>query len=410
MSKRALIIAPFMNRSQHVGVLRVRRFIRWLCQTGYEVVLVSAGSRSREQQHPWGREFVICDPLGLHREQDGQLSSWQRKEYSPAIEVASRILFNPDPAIAWGRMVLRSPEVLSAAQQADLILSSSPPESSHVTAMKIARNTQTKFVVDMRDGWLDEPLKPILTWSSFQRRREARLEEQVLAAAHQIFVTSHVWRELLLERKPELGAKVKVLTNCYPLDFRETAPNHVGDKELILMYMGQFRGSKYNNEPGMLLKPLLAAAQTQRVRLKILLYGKFMRRDLDDIRVAKEVLRAVGSKLELHPPLGYDTMLNSLRQAHGLLLLSATVASLPAKLFEYIPSSRPILAVTPRHSAVWQLAGRVPQMYALPLEDGLQDLSTVEEFLAVCRSGRVLAEVPEEFTENTCLRKFQHCL
>ncbi|MBW2689221.1 MAG: hypothetical protein JRC99_04750, partial [Deltaproteobacteria bacterium] len=145
-------------------------------------------------------------------------------------------------------------------------------------------------------------------------------------------------------------------------------------------------------------------------RLQIILHGKFTRQDLTDIDLVKQSLNKYNSKLETRSPLEYDAMLRALPQAHGLLLLSATMASLPAKLFEYLPSQRPILAVTPKNSAIWKLADRIPQLYVLPLEQETPDLDSINKFFDACRKNDNIATVPEEFSENYGLHKFLNCL
>jgi len=409
LSKTALIISPFMNRRHHVGVLRVRRFIRWLKTGGYNIVLVRAGECDSEQVHSWGREICVSDPLGLHPDEETPHQTKQRKEYSPVVEFASRTLFNPDPGIVWGRKAIKSQVVRAAAQKADLIISSSPPESCHVVAMRLARSSQAKLCIDMRDGWLDEPLKVSLGKSALQQRKEGRLEAQILAEAHHIFVTSEIWKEMMLARMPGLESKLTVLTNCYPPGFCTPGPQQLSD-EIVLLYTGQFRGSKYNNRPELILNPVLEMVKAHRLRLQIILHGKFTRQDLTDIDLVKQSLNKYNSKLETRSPLEYDAMLRALPQAHGLLLLSATMASLPAKLFEYLPSQRPILAVTPQNSAIWKLADRIPQLYVLPLEQETPDLDSINKFFDACRKNDNIATVPEEFSENYGLHKFLNCL
>lgn len=398
-----------MNRHHHVGVLRVRRFIRWLKTGGYNVVLVRAGEHDCEQMYSWGREICVRDPLGLHPDEAAPQQTIQRKEYSSVVEFASRTLFNPDPGIVWGRKVLKSQTVCAAVQKADLIISSSPPESCHVIAMRLARNSQAKLCIDMRDGWLDEPLKASLDKPGLQRWKEGRLETQVLTEAHHIFVTSEVWKEMMLARMPKLKAKLTVLTNCYPPGSGEQAPRPLKD-EFVLLHTGQFRGSKYNNRPGLILNPVLEMVKAHHLRLKVILYGKFTRQDLTDIELIKQSFNKLGSKLGTHSPLKHDAMLQALPQAHGLLLLSATMASLPAKLFEYLPSRRPILAVAPRNSVVWKLADRIPQLHVLSLRQETQEFAPVKKFLDACQKDDNISAVPEEFSENYGLHKFLSCL
>lgn len=395
-----------MNRNHHVGVLRIRRFIRWLTGYGYDVTVISAGARDVQHDRPWGREIVVRDPLGLHGDNQGNKPTLYRKEYSALTEYASRLVFSPDPGIAWSRRVGHAAPAIAAARKADLILSSSPPESCHLAAVTLAQGGKARLIIDMRDGWLDESLKPGLNSSSWQKWREGRLERKVLGAADQILVTSEVWRNMLLDRYPDMTEKTAVLTNCYPLEAgpeERTAPN-ITD-EIVLMYTGQFRGSKFNNQPSLLLAPLAEATKLQARPTRVVFFGQLTLQDRLDIEGLGQLLHEAGVTLDLRAPVRPEELSRELSVAHGLLLISATMASLPAKLFNYIPTRKPILAVTPQGSAVEGLKPRLPQLHTVPVL-GHDPCRGIEHFLESCRFVPAKGVVPEEFSEAFCAQRF----
>src|SRR5690606_12470965 len=88
-------------------------------------------------------------------------------------------------------------------------------------------------IMDMRDGWLDEPMKPLLRNNSFQKYREGRLEKRFVERATYITLTSENWKELLTKRYPEIKSKVIVLPNTYP-EFAGEAPVSTNDGELLI--------------------------------------------------------------------------------------------------------------------------------------------------------------------------------
>ena len=160
---------------------------------------------------------VVRDPLGLHGDPPEDAKNRQTpREYNALVRLAALLAFNPDPAILWSRAMARHPEVLKYGAGARFVLSSSPPESAHVGTALLARRLRAELVVDMRDGWLDEPLKEVLERSALQRWREGRLEKRVLERADRIFVTSETWKTMLAARLPFTRHKTTVLTNCYP--------------------------------------------------------------------------------------------------------------------------------------------------------------------------------------------------
>jgi len=400
--KSALLLAPFWSRPQHVGRQRVERFLRWLQNAGWSIVLVRAGDRDVVESAPWGLEISIRDPLGLHREvSQGGTPSCLKKEYPVWIRYAAYLIFNPDPGIVWARRVIGNPHIQEAARQAEWILASSPPESAHVAARFLAEQSGARLLVDMRDGWLDEPLKDSLNRSSVRRWREGRLERRVLESADRITVTSSLWRELLSERYPRWAEKVSVLPNCYPPEGQKSAEGFPASGRIVLLHAGQFTGSKFNNRPELLLAPIIESAGSELgAKLSVNLRGRFTRKDLKEIKFWQKRYRQWGADLAIYPPVSPQELAPLLRKASGLLLLSATRASIVAKLFDYLPSRRPILAVTPEGSSIWKIAASVPQMFSVNPDQPEAMQKKVREFLDACQSKEIDSAVPEEFTEQ----------
>lgn len=102
--------------------------------------------------------------------------------------------------------------------------------------------------------------------------------------------------------------------------------------------------------------------------------------------------------IKLEESVPRDEMTEKMRACHGLLLLSAPLARIPCKLFEYIAVRKPILVVTTRNSAVWRLAEGVPQMFCVDHEVG-GDTAEINRFLEACASGIYDTAIPEEYAE-----------
>ena len=198
--KKVVIVAPFWRQSNHIGNLRVDRFRRWFREAGYDVVIVRAGSTECLKKEAWGTELTIRDPLGYYRDPSPDGAPPPPRRPSRLRQFLVPRLFNPDPGIVWAWFACRHPKVLEYAADADCIISSSPPESAHVAASRLARKLKVPHVVDLRDGWLDEPLKLLLRTSMIRRWLEGRYETSVLKHAAAVFVSSDVWKELLCER------------------------------------------------------------------------------------------------------------------------------------------------------------------------------------------------------------------
>lgn len=384
-----------------MGNLRVDRFLRWLVVDGYHVVMIRAGSADQVREEPWGTEITVRDPIGLYR--DASLTGVQPAARKPnkLRRALSYWMFNPDPGVIWAHIAACHPSVLGAATGADFIISSSPPESVHVGAWKLSRSLCLPHIVDMRDGWLDEPLKPQLRTSAFRRWQEGRLEERILREASAIQVTSEVWKELLSKRLPGLAAKVNVLTNGYPVSGTQVtrAVSEQKTSGLVLVHAGRFMGSMLTRSPDLLLQPLLEAINQMAIHGTVKLIGPLSAEELEIIERFNAPFAERGWLIECPGSLPRLELLQLLPQADGLLLLSETFAAIPCKLFEYIPTGRPILVVTDRNSATWRVCEKLPQ--ATLLETRAQpDNLTVQTYLRAVSNADIEAACPDEFSEN----------
>lgn len=397
--KKAAIFAPFWRQAGHVGNLRVDRFARWLAEDGFHVVMIRAGSVDGRREESWGTEITVRDPMGLYRDASRTGVHPLARKPNKLRRNLSYWLFNPDPGVVWASKAARHPSVLEAAAGADFILSSSPPESAHVGAWKLSRRLGLPHIVDMRDGWMDEPLKPLLRTSAFRRWQEGRLEARILHDAGAIQVTSDVWQELLCKRMPELASKAIVLTNGYPPTIPELVRTERArhDSGLVLVHAGKFFGSMLTRSPDLLLAPLLQVISQSQQQGTVRLIGSLSDDDHTIIARFEAPFLEHGWRIECTGNIPRDELFRLLPQADGLLLLAEKFAAIPCKLFEYIPTGRPILVVTNRNSATWRICEKLPQAVLVDC-DAPQKIAEVE-FLKILTNCDLSSVVPEEFCE-----------
>lgn len=399
--KKAVLFVPFWRMAGHVGNNRVDRFRRWLTGAGYEIVMICAGSRESMQPTGWGREITIVDRLGLHPETAaGQHCAVARKpnKYRRAL---AYWLFNPDPAVIWAKTAARHPGVIEAATGAEFILSSSPPDSAHVGAWMLSQRTGVPHIMDMRDGWLDEPLKPVLLTSAVRRWQEGRLESRVARDAHAIQVTSEVWKELFDARYPDLSNRVHVLTNGYPPSQGAVLQKRkkTGVDEKVLVHAGRFTGSRLSQKPELLMEPLLRNLRINSTGGVIRFYGDLAADEVARIREFQQDLSDIGWRIEFLGMVPRGQVLDVMRQADGLLLLSASHAALPSKLFEYLSTGLPIGYVADSNSAAAGLLKDVPQAVDLRFSKiGLMDMGLRREKLIPTQYGQ--SHLAAQFMKN----------
>ena len=406
-AQTALIVAPFWGISGHVGNYRVDRFVRWLGESGVRVVIVRAGGSDRERERPWGVEVTVRDPIGLYRDPaHGSKSTPTPRKPSSFRRSVANFIFNPDPTIVWASRAAKNPLVMKHADGARWVISSGPPESGHVCAARLAKRIGASLVVDMRDGWLDEPLKPLLERSRIRRWREGRLESAILRQAERIFVTSDVWKELLEKRLPFTSEKTVVLFNGFPnLELPPAQAPKPLNERITLLHAGRFMHSSLKRNPRYLLEPLLKGLGRVERKGEVVLLGQLSRDDMTEVRSWRDKYAECGWNIDVEEPVPREAMMRKLMEADGLLLLSTSNAAVPSKLFEYLVTGKPVLAFTPRGSAVWRIGESIQHVSVVDYRD--DDAGTAQKaFLDSCIEGVISASPPGQFRESTLSELF----
>jgi hypothetical protein len=361
--KSILVLAPWWLDDGHVGNRRMKRHLNWLSESGWTSIVVCAGPEFQLKETAVGLEITIPDPLRIH----GPLTPGAvpvRKPH-PLRRWAAYAAFNPDPSIVWTRAATKHPIVRHHCRMADLITASSPPEAPFLGAMALAKRYDIPFWMDMRDGWLDEPLKPLLRRHSWQRWREARHESACLIAADRVTVTSETWKEMLTKRYPVIGSKVSVVTNAVVAHAMSASGRPAG-----FAYAGRFHSSR----PERSIRTLAPFFS------ELTVIGDLTADERDEIRELGWSLR---------PPVPVADLPKSLAAYGGLVLLSESMGSIPAKFFDYLAAGRPILAVCPMRSAMWDACESVAHVFRL--DPSFPDAAVVASFR---EAGQVVASYP----------------
>lgn len=407
---KVMIIAPFWRQPQHVGVYRIDRFVRWLSSNGVELVLVRAGSKDNIREESWGIEITVKDPIGLYHDPDeGNESQTLARRPNRLRRWLAYWLFNPDPGVVWARRAARHASVLEYGQGVSWVLSSSPPESTHVASFLLAKRLQAKLVIDMRDGWLDEPLKPLLKTSVFRQWQEGRWETRILRQSQKIFVTSGPWKTLLERRLPFTRQKTIVLTNGYPHDYKQLnvcRRNQVEPNWITLLHAGRFSGSSKDRNIKYLLDTLLNAFQTVKIKGEVLLLGQLEPDEMNEVARKRLQFETLGWSLVFTKHVPREKMLEQLLLSDGLLLLSTSVSAIPSKIFEYLPSGKPILCLTQENSAAWKLVEDLPQVFSIDYYRPFNAVRIVKEFTNACLIRQHPYIIPSDFSEDILCEKF----
>ena len=254
------------------------------------------------------------------------------------IQCARGVVAFPDEHKGWIHFARKALLDLSVKEKPDIILSTSPPASSHLIAARARQLFKRPWVADFRDLWTEGLWGALRLLQPLHRR----LERKTLRMADAIVTVSSPWARSLEKKYPT--TPVYTITNGFdPDDF------HLESVNLTNFFSVTHTGYLYEGkrDPTLLFKvlhDLIAEGALQKHDVRVRFYGppESWLPPLVDRYGLNEIVQLSGVV-----PREEALM----RQAESQLLLllgwsdPRETGQHTGKLFEYFGSARPILAV-----------------------------------------------------------------
>jgi glycosyltransferase involved in cell wall biosynthesis len=234
---------------------------------------------------------------------------------------------------------------LLAHRAYDCVITSSPPESSHLIGLLLGRE-RPAWVADFRDGWTFEAYRPRFP-TGVQRRLDRYLERRVVRSAEAaVGVTQPIADDL----SRRFGAFAVHVSNGWDPDsvgHPAQAAVRSGDGTVRLVYTGTLSGG-WGRDPAAFLHALRAvSAETKEPQLRLIHAGR--------LRTEEKALIDRAGVAGLVEHLGILDRAGALalqRSADALMLLTSRNSSeATGKVFEYLFSGRPIVALAENSEA-----------------------------------------------------------
>ncbi len=261
----------------------------------------------------------------------------------------------PDKYIGWLPHALIEGKRIIDAEKIDIIMATAPPHSVFIIAMILKKLTQRKLVLDFRDPWA------ISRWDSGNPLRywmERSFERLCIRSADLIFfVTQKMRDEYVALYKNENSDKFKLFFNGYdPEDFPEQIPQPPRPENAPMRFV--HLGTLYKRRnPEPLLKAIKALRDEGKLepsQAQFLFIGSVVTELKFIYGKVKEL--DVGDFVQFLPPVSFEESIRTMFEADVLLLIQPdTDLQIPAKLFEYIYTRKPILAIAEPESATHQV-------------------------------------------------------
>jgi len=253
--------------------------------------------------------------------------------------------FIPDARVGWVKPSVAYLEKYISENNIDTIITTGPPHSLHLIGMQLKEKMDVKWLADFRDPWTTIHYHKSLRLSESSKNKHKALESEVLKTADTIVVTSlNTKKEFAkITQKP-----IEVITNGFEV-LEKITPNL--DSDFTLVHIGSLLS---NRNPEVLWKVLSEIVETNndfKTDLQIKLVGIVGKEIIDSIQKF-----GLADNCEVVGYVSHQEAIQLQHNAQVLLLVemdtSETKSIIPGKLFEYMASKRPIVALGPQGSDV----------------------------------------------------------
>jgi len=360
---KVLVITYYWPPSGGGGVQRWLKFVKYLPEFGWEPIVYTpvnqnapATDESLSTDISTDLKIIqqpIWEPYNLYRfisgreKEDNLGASFATGKNSNRIieNLANWIrsnLFIPDARKFWIRPSVTFLKKYIQEENIQIVVTTGPPHSMHLIGLKLKKRTGIKWLADFRDPWTDIDYYDQLRLTKWADKRHHQLEKQVLGNADLVTCVSESNKEKLGKK---ISADIRVITNGYDED-DILSVSAIPDKKFTLVHIGTFMA---NRNPD-LLWDIIAEAVHENEDFKndfeLHLVGK------TDKQIVYELeKRNLIPHVKIKEPVSHKEAIQLQKNAQVLLLTVNKTGDpkgmVTGKVFEYLVSDRPILAIGP---------------------------------------------------------------
>ncbi|MGV0832269.1 glycosyltransferase [Empedobacter brevis] len=363
--KKILIITYYWPPAGGPGVQRWLKFTKYLPEFGYETYVYIPENPSypilddtlAKDVNPKVKliKNKIWEPYQLAEKLNPKNKAYkgghfEKKENQSLLSKLSVFVrgnfFIPDARKFWVNPSAEYLKDFLQKENIDTIVTSGPPHSLHLIGLKLKKQLPNiKWLADFRDPWTQISYHKELKLTSWAAKKHENLEREVIQKADVILATSYADGENF----KKIGAKcVEVITNGFEEVKQQTEKDQ---KYFHLTYSG---GLEILRNPASLWKALseiIAENQSFKEDFKLDFYGSLA----DDVKQTI-IDQGLENNLIVHGYVSHQESLNAINAANILLLTNfdnqASKGIIPGKLFEYMATGNPILAIGPTDADV----------------------------------------------------------
>ncbi|WP_299312066.1 glycosyltransferase family 4 protein [uncultured Aquimarina sp.] len=313
--------------------------------------------------------------------------------------------FIPDARKFWVKPSAKFLQKYISEANIDAIITTGPPHSVHLIGKELKKNIDLYWIADFRDPWTTigyhDKLK--LTKGSIEKHKE--LEKEVLTSVDHLTVTSYTTKEefLKITNKP-----ISVITNGYDT---EKISEVKLDSEFTISHIGSLLSGRNPEKLWQILFDLTQENDEFAKTFRLQLVGA----------VSEDVLLSINEAglsdfLDNNGYVSHKKAIEIQRSSQVLLLVEIdtpeTKCIIPGKLFEYMVSKRPILAIGPKDADISRLIKETNSGYFFEYSEGSEMKNVILSYFGEFLEGKLKAKTEgiEKYSRRELTRKMVEVL
>ncbi len=421
--KKVLIISYYLPPDPEIGGLRIHGLAKYLPYFGWEPVILTKNlpdNSTSEYCNVVKTQSFEYDSINSFKKRIGlnpkeavkkQLGKSNLKNKKTSLDVlinfVVEVLTYPDAQRTWYSHAFEMGTKLLSKEDINAIISSSSPVTSHIIAHNLKKKYKVPWIADLRDLWTQNHYYP---YTRIRKTVERKLELRTLAKSD---VLTTVSSNLALELE-KIHSRIPIysIPNGFDLDELVNTNIALTDKFTITYTGNLYQGKRDPSKLFQALQDLIEEKKIDRENIEVRFYGP--QEDWMEQEIEKYNLQGV---IYDYGFVSRDISLLKQRESQILLLLlwdhPSEIGVYTGKLFEYLASRRPILAIGGSKGVVNELLEETEAGYFVSSLEDIK-LTILKYYTEFNLSDRVsykgnISKI-EKYSQKEMARKFAEIL
>ena len=393
-----LIITYYWPAAGGSGVQRWLKFVKYLQDFGIEPIVYTVDNAnyevvddSLENEIPKGITVLkqpIFEPNNFIKNKKVATARVSSKPsfIQKTLQYIRGNFFIPDARKYWVKPSVNYLKTYLKENPVDVVITTGPPHSMHLIGMKLKQQIGIKWIADFRDPMSNLFYNNELLLTDKSKNKLQKLEKEILTTADKVITVSNQ----IAEEFKKSGVGVQVISNGYD-DEVLVGENVVLDTKFTLSHIGLLPTQSNPKVLWRVLQELVVENESFASDLQVNLVGNVSGKVLEDVSKF-----GLDKYLNLTKYVPHTKAIALQKQSQVLLLLIPQFVGakgiVTGKIFEYLVSNRPILAIAPTDSDVSTIISDTKTGTIIDFEDIVQLKTTILELYKEFKEGNLKVE------------------